>query len=411
MTAAETPLTGLTTPAGHRTAPVLAVVATLMALAPFSMDMYLPALPRMAADLGTTPSHVQLSLTGMLVGLAVGQLLVGPLADVVGRRTPVLVGLSCHVGASLLCYLAADATVLAGVRVLQGLSCAAVTVVSMATVRDLFAGGDYARVMSRMFLVIGVAPVIAPAAGGIVIAHADWPNVFLVLAALGVALLALALMAFPETLPTSRRAPAGLTATRASYGELLRDRGYLSLILVGGLMFSTLFCYVSGASFLFQDRFGLSEQQSGLMFAANAVGLTVLAQLNPRLIRAFGPARVLIVATSAGVLSAGTLLVLLSADAPFGWVVAALGVSVAGYGLSMPNSQALALARQGHRAGTAAALMGFTQFVIGSAVAPAVGLGGADGVAMAVVMLAATAGAAILMWAVVRRDEGTMAVR
>ncbi|TYL55474.1 multidrug effflux MFS transporter [Nocardioides sp. BGMRC 2183] len=410
MTAADTPTTPAAT-GGPRATKVLIIVATLMALAPFSMDMYLPALPEMTTDLATTPSHIQLSLTGMLVGLAFGQLLIGPLADVVGRRTPVLVGLCCHVAASLLCYAAADATTLALLRLGQGLSCAAVTVVSMATVRDLFAGGDYARVMSRMFLVIGIAPVVAPAVGGVVVAQTDWPDVFLVLAALGAALLVLALLAFPETLPPERRAPAGAAATRASYRALIADRSYLRLILVGGLMFSTLFCYVSGAAFIFQGRFGLSEQQSGLLFAANAVGLIVVAQINPILIRAYGPARVLTGAASIGALSACSLLVLLVVDAPIGWVVAALAISVAGYGMSMPNSQALALARQGHRAGTAAALMGFTQFVIGSVVAPLVGLGGADGVAMAVVMLGATLTAATVMWVAVRRDEATMAVR
>ncbi|GGJ40957.1 Bcr/CflA family drug resistance efflux transporter [Streptomyces brasiliensis] len=391
---------------------MVVVVALLMSVSPFTMDMYLPALPEMARALDATPSQVQLSLTGVLVGLALGQLVAGPLADAFGRRRPVLVGLVGHIVASLLCFVARDPDLLAGTRLLQGLSCAAVAVVAMATVRDLFAGSGYARVMSRMFLVIGVAPVLAPTIGGGVLTVAEWPFIFLALAGLGVLLLVVAATSLPETLPPERRGQATFTAVRASYRTLLGDPTYLSLILVGGLMFSTLFSYVSGASFVLQVRFGLSQQQFALVFAANAVGLTVLAQVNPLLIRRFGPANVLTCATVLGLVSSALLFPLLVfGEGPLVAVVAVLALSVAGYGLSMPNSQALALNRQGHRAGTAAALMGFMQFVIGSVVAPVVGLGGADGVAMATAMLAATACAASVMWFVVRRHPETMAVR
>lgn len=391
---------------------VVVVIALLMSVSPFTMDMYLPAMPEMARDLDAAPSQIQLSLTGVLVGLALGQLVAGPLADVFGRRRPVLVGLTGHIVASLLCFAAHDPYLLAGTRLLQGLSCAAVAVVSMATVRDLFAGSAYARVMSRMFLVIGVAPVLAPTIGGGVLAVAEWPFIFLALAGLGTVLLVVAATSLPETLPPERRGRPTFTAVRASYRALLGDRTYLALILVGGLMFSTLFSYVSGASFVLQGRFGLSEQQFALLFAANAVGLTLLAQVNPLLIRRFGPANVLTFATVLGLFSSALLLPLLAfGEAPLGAVVAVLALSVAGYGLSMPNSQALALNGQGHRAGTAAALMGFTQFSVASLVAPVVGLGGADGTAMAGAMLTATACASGVMWRAVRRNPEAMAVR
>lgn len=399
-------------PSAAGTTRVVAVVALLMSVSPFTMDMYLPALPEMARDLDAAPSQIQLSLTGVLVGLALGQLIAGPLADVFGRRRPVLVGLTGHIVTSLLCFAAHDPYLLAGTRLLQGLSCAAVAVVSMATVRDLFAGSGYARVMSRMFLVIGVAPALAPTIGGGVLTVAEWPFVFLALAGLGAVLLVVAATSLPETLPPERRGRPTFTAARASYRALLGDRTYLALILVGGLMFSTLFSYVSGASFVLQGRFGLSEQRFALLFAANALGLTVLAQVNPLLIRRYGPANVLTFATVLGLLSSALLLPLLAfGDAPLGVVVAVLALSVAGYGLSMPNSQALALNGQGHRAGTAAALMGFVQFSVGSLVAPLVGLGEADGVAMAGAMLAATACASGVMWCVVRRNAETMAIR
>jgi DHA1 family bicyclomycin/chloramphenicol resistance-like MFS transporter len=312
----------------------------------------------------------------------------------------------------LLCSLASDAYLLAGFRILQGLSCAAVAVVAMATVRDLHAGSDYARVMSRMFLAIGVAPVIAPAIGGVVLAVAPWQAIFLALAGFGLILLVVTVLAFPETLPAERRSQPSFAASRAAYRTLLSDRSYLALIMVGGLMFATLFSYVSGGPFLFQDRFGLSAQQFAAVFAANGVGITLLAQVNPYLVKRFGLARVLTFATTIGFISAVALFALLTVfDGGIVPVSIALAISVAGYGLSMPNSQALALNKQAHRAATAAALMGFAQFVIGAAVAPAIGLGGANGVAMTTTMLVTTAGAAGLMWFVVRRHRDTMEVR
>lgn len=388
------------------------IVATLIALTPLTIDMYLPAFPQMEKDLAASSSQIQLSLMGLLVGLALGQLLVGPLADALGRRTPVLVGLSCHIGASLLCFAAADAGVLAACRVLQGISCAAVSVVAMATVRDLFAGAAHARVISRMFLVIGIGPVIAPSVGAAVLRVAEWRDIFLVLAAMGAILLVVGLTLFPETLPPARRTRAGLRPAIASYASLLREPTYVAPILVGGLMASTLFSYVSGASFVFQEHFGLSEQQFALLFAANAGSLTLVAQINPILIRRFGVAQVLGAATALGVASAISLLLALAVlDAPLPWVVAALGSCVASYGISTPNSQGLALAGQGHRAGAAAALMGFTQFTIGAAVTPLVGLGGSDGVLMAIVMTCTTASAALLMVLVVRRQSSSMQMR
>jgi DHA1 family bicyclomycin/chloramphenicol resistance-like MFS transporter len=391
---------------------VLVIVATLIALTPFTVDMYLPAFPQMEADLDATRSQIQLSLTGLFVGLAAGQLLVGPLADALGRRTPVLLGLSCHIGASLLCFVAADAGVLAACRVLQGVSCAAVSVVAMATIRDLFAGSAHARVMSRMFLIIGIAPVVAPSIGAAVLRVGDWPHIFLVLASIGVILLVVALVLFPETLPAERRSRGGIAPALASYGSLLREPTYAVPIVVGGLMASTLFSYISGAPFVFQDHFGLSEEQFAVLFAANAGSLALVAQINPILIRRFGVAQVLTAATLLAVASAVTLLLALSVlDASMPCVVAALGLCVASYGISTPNSQGLALAGQGHRAGAAAALMGFVQFALGATVTPLVGLGGADGVLMAVVMTCTTTSAALLMLLVVRRQTSSMRMR
>ncbi len=388
------------------------MIAVLMAMAPLTMDMYLPALPVLADDFAASPSQIQLSLTGVLIGLAAGQLVVGPLADASGRRRPVLIGLSVHILTSLACALSTSSEMLAGIRLLQGLSLAAVSVVCFATLRDLFAGADYARVMSRMFLIIGMAPVVAPAVGTAVLAVADWQWIFVALAAFGAALLAVASVAFPETLPIERRRSARPHATFETYRDLLRDSHYLALILVGALMFSMMFSYIAGSSFVLQEGYGLSAGQYSAVLGGNGVLLACIAQVNPLLIRRFGPAHVLIFATLTGVTASLVLVTALAVGPPpLPALLLLLAMPIAVYGLSMPNSQGLALNGQGARAGSAAAIMGFTQFVIGSIVAPLGGLGGVDGVLMASLMAGVSGGAAVIMLLVVRKHTDSMQVR
>ncbi|HEX8498768.1 MAG TPA: Bcr/CflA family efflux MFS transporter, partial [Actinomycetales bacterium] len=265
------------------------VLGALVALGPLTIDMYLPALPAIVGDLATTDAAVQLTLTGTLVGLALGQLLVGPLSDTFGRRRPLLVGVAVHVVASLLCLVAPNVEVLGGLRLLQGVGAAAASVVAMAIVRDLFVGRAAATLFSRLMLVLGVAPVLAPTIGGEVLRFTSWRGVFVVLAVLALLLILLAARAVPETLPAERRRPLGLRTTLATYGGLLRDRTFVGLVLVAGLAMAGLFGYVAGSSFVFQEEFGLDEQQFGLVFGAGALFLIGGTQLNAALLRWFEP--------------------------------------------------------------------------------------------------------------------------
>lgn len=376
------------------------------------MDMYLPSLPTLSDEFDASASQIQLSLTGVLVGLALGQLLVGPLADAFGRRRPVITGLTIHIAASLACALATSAPALASIRFVQGLSLAAVSVVCFATMRDLFAGAAYARAMSRLFLILGMAPVVAPAVGTIVLSVASWRWIFVSLAITGVVLLILAVTAFPETLPPERRRSAHPRATFATYASLLRDSHFMALITVGALMFSMMFSYIAGSSFVLQDGFNLSSGQYSAVLAANGVLLAVVAQCNPFLIRKFGPARVLIGATGTGMLAALVLVLVLSlGSAHLALVLVILAVPIGVYGLSMPNSQGLALNAQADRAGSAAAVMGCLQFVVASILAPVGGLGGVNGVLMASLMAGLAAAAFAIMLIIVRKHDDAMAVR
>ena len=379
------------------------VLGALIALGPLTIDLYLPALPSITEDLQTTEARVQLTLTGTLLGVALGQLVVGPLSDALGRRRPLLVGIAVHVVASLLCVLAPTVEVLGGLRVLQGLGAAAASVTAMAVVRDRYTGIDAAIVLSRLMLVLGVAPVLAPTLGGEVLRYTEWRGVFGVLAFAGLALMVVAARGLQETHPPARRRSGRIAGTLRAYRGLLRDRTYVGLILVAGLSMAALFAYVSGSSFVLQDQYGLDEQQFGLAFGAGAVGLIAATQLNPVLLRTLAPEQVL--ARTLGVGLVLSLVLLATASTGFGGLtgfLVPLWAVLATVGLALPNTPALALSRHGEAAGTAAALLGATQFGVAALTAPFVGVLGNDARAMAVVVAVGMAAALAVLLLVVR---------
>jgi DHA1 family bicyclomycin/chloramphenicol resistance-like MFS transporter len=382
------------------------VLGALIALGPLTIDMYLPAFPALSAELGASDSATQLTLTGMLAGLAVGQLLIGPLSDALGRKRPLVAGLVTHAVASGLAALAPSIHVLTSVRVLQGFAGAAISVVAMATVRDLFSGFAVAKLMSRLMLVIGLAPVLAPSIGGVILEWTSWRGIFGVLAATAVVLCVVAVLGLRESLPVDRRRPLHLRGTLATYRSLLRDTSFMALVLIGGLMMSAMFAYVAGSSFVLQDGYGLDELRFGLVFGANAAGLIVASQFNPFLIRRFGVLNVLSGAILVGLGAAAVLVVTgLTGGGGLLGVLVPLGVVVAAVGLSFPNTPALALTRHGETAGTAAAVLGAVQFGVGAVVAPLGGMfGSASAAPMGAIMLAVTLLATALMFGVVRRD-------
>lgn len=379
------------------------LLGLLSALGPLTIDMYLPSLPTIAGDLQATAAAVQLTLTGTLVGLGLGQLLVGPLSDAVGRRIPLLAGVGVHVLASALCVVAPNLAVLGTLRLLQGLGAAAASVVAMAVVRDLFTGLAAAKLLSRLMLVIGVAPILAPTIGGLVLNWTSWRGVFVVLTLTGAAIMTATALLLPETLAAGQRRTGGVLGTARDYGRLFTDRVYVGLTLVVGLAMASLLAYVSGSSFVFQEEFGMSEQQFAYVFAGGAVGLIAATQLNVRLLRRFTPQRILIVALLAGLLAGAVLLV--DARTGFGGlagILVPLWAALATVGLAMPNAPALALSRHGDAAGTAAALLGAVQFGVGALAAPLVGALGVGAEAMAAVVLLGMVAANLALWLVVR---------
>jgi MFS transporter, DHA1 family, multidrug resistance protein len=379
------------------------LLGAFVAIGPLTIDMYLPALPTITTQLETTSAAVQLTLTGTLVGLALGQLVLGPVSDALGRKRPLLAGTALHVLASLLVLVAPNLAVLGALRVLQGVGTAAGAVIALAIVRDLYDGRAAATMLSRLFLVLGAAPVLAPTIGGELLRFTSWRGIFALLAVYGLLMLVVGARALPETLPPDRRQSSGVLGTLRGYRGLFRDRAYVGLVLVAGLTMAGLFSYVSGSAFVYQGEFGLDEQQFGLLFGAGAFWLIAATQANPLLLRRFSPQQLLVAGTVAGA-AGGAALVILAGIGTGGLpaVVGSLWVVLFACGLALPNAPALALSRHGEAAGTAAALLGAVQFGVGAVVSPVVGLLGNDAVAIGIVVVTALTLAIVVLVTVVR---------
>ena len=404
LTATATPPQYAASVAPTRPWRVVLLLGSLIALGPLSIDLYLPALPDLTDDLSASPSSVQLTLTGILVGLGLGQLLIGPLSDIYGRKRPLLAGIAVNVVTALLCAFAPTILVLDILRLVQGVGAAAASVVAMAVVRDLFTGRAAAAVISRLIMVMGLAPVAAPSLGSAVLAVGSWRMVFVVLAGIGILLGLVATVGLKETLPPERRAAPGLRTTLRGYGVLLRDPYLVGFMTIASLTMAAVFAYVSGASFVLQDGFGLDERTFGLLFGVGAIGLIVSSQVNVVLLRRFGPGAILRTALTVAALSGAVLLVnaVTGLGGLFG-IMVPVWVVVAMTALCGPNAAALALAQHGERAGAAAALLGAAQFAAGAAIAPLTGLGEAgSAVPMAVTMAGALLVAAVLVRLVLR---------
>ncbi len=335
-------------------------------------DMYLPSLPTLAREFGATGGAVQLTLAAFFIGLAAGQLLYGPLADRYGRKPPLYAGIVLFVAASALCALAPTLDALVALRFLQATGCCAGIVISRAVVRDLFEAHEAARMFSLIMLVMGVAPILAPLAGGYLLVLLGWQSIFWALALFG----ALCLLAAAAWLPETRAPHAAVALSRAlpGYLLLLRDRRFLGFTLAGGLAQGGMFAYISGSPQVFIDVYGVPAQHYGWLFGLNAFGLIAASQLNRRLLRRMGPQAVLDRAASVNA-ALGVVLLLLVATGGLGFagILLPLFGYVASLGMIFPNSQALALAEHGVRAGTASALIGTLQFGVAGIASSLVG--------------------------------------
>lgn len=379
------------------------ILGALVALGPFTVDLYLPAFPDVAADLGAAESAIQLTLTATMVGFALGQLVVGPLSDALGRRRPLIIATAVHIVASIAVAFAPTVELVMAGRVLQGIGAAGGGVVAMAMVRDLFGGQHLIRMLSRMALVTGLAPVLAPVIGSQLLNVMEWRGGFFVLAAYGIVMTVVAAFLLVETLPAERRGRFETRAVARRYRHLFTDGAFVGVAIVGSMSFTALFAYLSSSSFILQDTFGLTPQQYGIAFAVNSAGLVAGTQASARLMRVLAPRAVTTIGLTVQVAGALALLVCGLADAGVLAVMISLFFVVSPVGIIMPTVQVTALANHAGEAGTAASLIGAMNMGIAGIVSPIVGAGGVSVTSMAVVMIGSLAVAQAALWLIVRR--------
>ncbi|WP_242698044.1 multidrug effflux MFS transporter [Bacillus sp. SD088] len=352
------------------------ILGLLTAFGPLSMDMYLPALPTVTEDFQTSASFGQLSITACLIGLAMGQLIFGPLSDIKGRKRPLLVTLTIYVVASLLCAYSANIWIFIGLRFVQGFSAAAGIVIARASSRDMYTGKDLTKFIALLALVNGAAPILAPLFGGAVLNWLSWRAVFVILFAIGLLIFFAVTFTLPETLPKANRRQGGMLETVQTFHVLLKDRVFMGIALAQAFVTMSMFAYISGSPFVLQNLYGFTPQQFSIMFAINGVGIILAAQITGRLADKIEEARLL----QWGVLCSfiGSLLLILSVLFSLSlWILLfALFLIVSSVGIVNTTSFSLGMQRQGEVAGSASAFLGILPFGGGALVSPLVGIAG-----------------------------------
>ncbi len=350
------------------------MLGLLSAVGPLAIDMYLPALPTIAADLRASPAAAQGSLMAFFLAVAVFQVIYGPLADSYGRKLPLYFGLALYAIGAIGCSLAPSIEWLIAWRFIQGIGACAGMTIPRAIVRDLHTGHDAARLMALIMLVFSVAPILAPLFGSFVIAFGGWREIFWVIAVMGLLALALAHFLLRETRPVERRIPFDLGGIARNYGSLLKDRHYLGVVLIGAFGMASFFSFLAGSSFVYIEHFGLDPAQYSLFFSGNAIAFIGTAQLAGYLGKRFGLPRVITAALAFYFVMTWLLLALTLAGVDNMFVMAGLlFLGFGAMGLVIPSSAVLALENYGPTAGTAAALMGTIQLVVAALMMGVVG--------------------------------------
>lgn len=380
------------TPRPRLTPALLAVLSFLAAVGPFATDLYLASFTAIARDLDAPASSVQLTLTAFLLGMGIGQLVLGPLSDQLGRRPVLVISLGVFALASVLMVFSPNIGIFIALRALQGIAGAAGVVVSRAIAVDLSEGAAAIRAISLIAMFVGLGPLIAPPIGGAVLQLADWRAVLATLAGISVVMCSLAALFVPESLPAEARRSSGLQTTLGSFADLLRTRDFLTLMCIFGLGFGSMMAYISASPFVGQVILEMSPLAYSLAFTAGALAMILANSINVRLAGRVLPQRMLLLGTALS-LAAGIALTALAATNTLSAVsfVACAFALTGGTGLIMSNASALALALTAGARGAGSALLGATQFTVGGLASPLVGAWGEHtALPMAVFVLAAS---------------------
>lgn len=367
------------------------LLGSLSLLGPFTIDTYLPSFPTIVKEYHTTASLVQISLTTCLLGLGLGQLIIGPMSDVQGRRKPLRIFLIMYLIASVICAFAPDIYTFIGARFMQGFAAAGGLVISRAIVRDVYSGRELTKFFALLMLVGNLGPIVAPIAGGLILAFTNWSGVFIVLACIGIILFLIVTWKLEETLPKENRVPSDISQIVKNFGSLLKDRQFTGYALTQGFMVAGIFAYVSGISFVYQNIYGVTPQVFSLLFGVNGIALIVGTQVVGRFAGVLSERTFLKIGLLIANLAGSALLVALLVKAPLIAVVVPIFFFVSSIGITGTTSFALAMEAQGHIAGSASALLGLLPFVLGSLTAPLVGIAGEySAIPMGIIMFSAS---------------------
>ncbi|MCM3761794.1 Bcr/CflA family efflux MFS transporter [Alkalihalobacillus oceani] len=375
-------------PTGKERITLVLLLSMLGILGPLNIDMYLPAFPEISADLGASASLVQLSLTACLIGLALGQVIVGPISDSQGRRKPLILSIFLFAVSSFLCAVAPNILTLVIARFLQGLTASAGIVLSRAVVRDVFTGRELTKFFALLMVINAVAPLAAPIAGGIILLFpfASWHTIFIFLGLLGLFITITISLKLPETLAVEKRTPSSLGHSLQTLGSLLKDRSFIGYALTVGFVHGGSFAYVSGTPFVYQGIYGVSPQVFSILFGINGLALIMGSFIIGRFGGIIEERRLLRAAVLIALVSTTVLIIMTIVRGPLAMIVIPIFVYMTSMGMVLTSSFTLAMEHQGHRAGSASALLGMLPLVVGAIVSPLVGINETTAVPMGAIL-------------------------
>ncbi|MEK4220039.1 MULTISPECIES: Bcr/CflA family efflux MFS transporter [unclassified Bacillus (in: firmicutes)] len=378
----------LQNPTGKERLALAFMLGMLAILGPLNIDMYLPSFPDIADDLSASASLVQLSLTACLIGLTIGQVIVGPVSDAQGRRKPLLICIFLFALSSLFCALSPNITTLVAARFLQGITASAGLVLSRAIVRDVFTGRELSKFFSLLMVITAVAPMIAPMTGGalLLLPFATWHTIFHFLTIIGFVLVLIIALRLKETLPPEKRIPSSIGTSVRTMGSLLKDRSFMGYALTVGFVHGGSFAYVSGTPFVYQDIYGVSPQVFSILFGINGLAIITGSFIIGRFGGIIHEKSLLRMAVITAMIATAVLLTMTMIHGPLAALVISIFVYMITIGMVLTSTFTLAMEKQGHRAGSASALLGMLPLLLGSIVSPLVGIDETTAVPMGAIM-------------------------
>jgi DHA1 family bicyclomycin/chloramphenicol resistance-like MFS transporter len=383
------------------------LLGSLAALGPLTIDMYLPSFPTITNEFSTKASLIQFSLTACLLGLGIGQLIIGPMSDVQGRKRPLIIFLSLYFVASLACVFAPTVYLFIAARFMQGFAAAGGIVVSRAVVRDVYEGRELTKFFALLMLINNLAPILAPVAGSSILLFTNWRGVFITLSGIGILLVLIISLRFEETLPTEKRIPSNMKKTLGNFVVLIKDRKFIGYALTQSFITSGIFAYVSGTPFVYQNIYGVSPQVFSILFGMNGIGIMIGTILIGRFADVIPETRFLKIGLLMSITASFALFIVVLFHGPLYAIVISIFVFISSIGIISTSSFSLAIQDQGHVAGSASALLGLLPFIFGAISAPLVGIAGeSTAIPMGVIMFTASLLAILSYYLLVGKSSG-----